>query len=99
MSVYTNNELMSSTEIVRNFSSVLDSIRERRLEKVAILRKNKIEAVIIPIEEYEKIQSDSRLLEHIQLYRQLKEREGTQLEEYIDFDTLLADYGLCKDEL
>jgi hypothetical protein len=33
------------------------------------------------------------------IYRQLKEREGTQLEEYIDFDTLLADYGLRKDEL
>jgi PHD/YefM family antitoxin component YafN of YafNO toxin-antitoxin module len=77
----------------------LDSIKERRVEKVAILRKNKIEAVIIPIEEYEKIQSDSQCLEHMHIYRQLKEREGTQLEEYIDFDTLLADYGLRKDEL
>ena len=64
MSSYTNNELMSSTEIVRNFSSVLDSIKDRRRDKVAILRKNKLEAVILPIEEYEKIQDAIELLEH-----------------------------------
>ena len=99
MSVYTNNELMSSTEIVRNFSSVLDSIKEHRRDKVAILRKNKIEAVILPIEEYEKIREDSQLLEHLQVYQILKERGKTRISEYIDFDTLLAEHGLRTDDL
>jgi PHD/YefM family antitoxin component YafN of YafNO toxin-antitoxin module len=99
MSVYTNNELMSSTEIVRNFSSVLDSIKEHRRDKVAILRKNKIEAVILPIEEYEKIREDSQLLEHLQIYQILKERDKTCLSEYIDFDTLLAEQGLHTDDI
>ena len=99
MSSYTNNELMSSTEIVRNFSSVLDSIKERRRDKVAILRKNKLEAVILPIEEYEKIHEASELLEHLQIFQILKERSETRISEYIDFETLLAEHDLIRDDL
>ena len=99
MSSYTNNELMSSTEIVRNFSSVLDSIKDRRRDKVAILRKNKLEAVILPIEEYEKIQDAIELLEHFQIFQILKERSETSMSEYIDFENLLAEQGLSKDDL
>jgi len=99
MSSYRNNELMSSTEIVRNFSSVLDSIKERRRDKVAILRKNKLEAVILPIEEYEKIQDAIELLEHFQIFQILKERSETSMSEYIDFENLLAEQGLSTDGL
>jgi PHD/YefM family antitoxin component YafN of YafNO toxin-antitoxin module len=99
MPVYTSHELMSSTEIVRNFSSVLDSIKEHRRDKVAILRKNKIEAVILPIEEYEKIQEAVDLLEHLQIFQTLKKRRETSAEEYIDFENLLADHGLRTDDL
>jgi len=99
MSGYTNNELMSSTEIVRNFSSVLDSIKERRRDKVAILRKNKLEAVILPVEEYERIQDAIELLEHFQLFQILKERDETSMAEYIDLENFLAEQGLSADDL
>jgi PHD/YefM family antitoxin component YafN of YafNO toxin-antitoxin module len=99
MAGYTSNELMSSTDIVRNFGSVLDSIKERRREKVAILRKNKIEAVILPIEAYEKIQEAMELLEHLKIYQTVKERGDTDESEYIDFDDLLAEHGLHTDDL
>ncbi|MDO9111686.1 MAG: hypothetical protein Q7U40_13590 [Desulfatirhabdiaceae bacterium] len=99
MPIYTSNELMSSTEIVRNFSSVLDSIKEHRRDKVAILRKNKIEAIILPIEAYEKIHETVELFEHLQIYNVLKERGQTSLSEYIDFENLLAEHGLCSDDL
>jgi PHD/YefM family antitoxin component YafN of YafNO toxin-antitoxin module len=99
MPIYTSNELMSSTDIVRNFSSVLDSIKEHRRDKVAILRKNKIEAVILPIEAYEKIQEAMDLLEHLQIYQTVKERRDTGTSEYIDFDNLLAEHGLHTDDL
>ena len=99
MSSYTNNELMSSTEIVRNFSSVLNSIKERRRDKVAILRKNKIEAVILPIEEYEKIQEAIEVLEHLQIFQILKERSEASISGYLDFEDLLAEHGLLTDDL
>ena len=99
MSSYTSNELMSSTEIVRNFSSVLDSIKERRRDKVAILRKNKLEAVILPIDKYEKIEEAIELLEHLQISQILKERSETSISEYIDLEKLLAENGSLSDEL
>ncbi len=39
MLTYKKTELMSSTEIVRNFSSILDSITKHEKDKIAVLRK------------------------------------------------------------
>jgi len=99
MLTYTKEELMSSTDIVRNFSSVLDSIKKQKKAKIAVLRKNKLEAVILPIEEYERIQELADLMEHLQLYKLIKEREKTPLDEYVDFDQVLSEHGLGRDEV
>jgi PHD/YefM family antitoxin component YafN of YafNO toxin-antitoxin module len=99
MSIYTKDELISSTEIVRNFSSILDSIKNNRREKVAILRKNKLEAVILPIAEYERIQDGMELLEHLQIFKLVKERESTPVAEYTDFESIIAAHGLNSDDL
>jgi len=103
MLTYTKEELMSSTDIVRNFSSVLDSIKKQKKAKIAVLRKNKLEAVILPIEEYERIQERIReladLMEHLQVYKLIKEREKTPLDEFLDFEQILSEHGLGRDEV
>ncbi len=96
---YRKDELMSSTDIVRNFSSVLDSIRNREKDKIAVMRKNKMEAVIVSVEEYEKMQEAVELFEHARIYEIVKKREKTPLEDYVGFDQLLADQGLTDDDL
>ncbi len=99
MLTYTKEELMSSTDIVRNFSSVLDSIKKQKKEKIAVLRKNRLEAVILPIEEYERIRELADLMEHLQLYNLIKEREKTPIDQYVDFEQILSEHGLGKDEV
>lgn len=99
MPIYTKDELISSTEIVRNFSSILDSIKNNQREKVAILRKNQLEAVILPIGEYERIQDGMELLEHLQIFKLVKERESTPVAEYTDFENIIAEHGLNADDL
>ena len=99
MLTYTKEELMSSTDIVRNFSSVLDSIKKQKKEKIAVLRKNRLEAVILPIEEYERIRELADLMEHLQLYNLIKEREKTPIDEYVDFEQVLSEHGLGRDEV
>jgi PHD/YefM family antitoxin component YafN of YafNO toxin-antitoxin module len=94
---YTKDELMSSTEIVKNFSSVLDSIKEHKRDKVAVLRKNRLEAVILPIDEYEKIRELADLMEHLQIYETVKKREATPLKQYVNFENILAENGLSDD--
>lgn len=97
MLAYTKDELMSSTEIVRNLSTILDSIKKHEREKVAIMRKNRLEAVILSVDEYERIQGLADLIEHFQIYKVVKERESTPLSAYVDFDRLLDEYGLGND--
>jgi len=99
MQTYKKEELMSSTDIVRNFSSVLESIKNKKRDKIAVLRKNKLEAVILPIEEYERILELADIMEHLQLSRLIKEREKTPIDEYVDFEQILSEHGLGKDEL
>ena len=99
MQTYTKEELMSSTDIVRNFSSVLDSIKKQKKAKIAVLRKNKLEAVILPIEEYERIRELADLMEHLKLYKLIKEREKTPIDEYLDFEQVLSEHGLGRDEV
>jgi len=94
---YTKDELMSSTEIVKNFSSVLDSIKEHKRDKVAVLRKNRLEAVILPIDEYEKIRELADLMEHLQIYETVKKREATPLKQYVNFENILAENRLSDD--
>ena len=99
MLAYTKDELMSSTEIVRNFSAILDSIKKHDREKVAVMRKNRLEAVILSVDEYERIQGLSDIVEHLQIYKVIKERESTPLSEYVDFDRLSGEYGLGNDDI
>ena len=99
MITYKKTELMSSTEIVRNFSSILDSITKHGKDKIAVMRKNKLEAIILSVEEYERIYELQELLEHIQIYKTIEQRKDTPLNEYIDLDQLLAEQGIDLDEI
>lgn len=99
MITYKKAELMSSTEIVRNFSSILDSITKHGKDKIAVMRKNKLEAIILSVEEYERIYELQELLEHIQIYKTVEQRKDTPLNEYIDLDQLLAEQGIDLDEI
>jgi PHD/YefM family antitoxin component YafN of YafNO toxin-antitoxin module len=99
MLAYKKTELMSSTEIVRNFSSILDSITKHEKDKIAVMRKNKLEAVIISVEEYERIYKLMEFFEHIQIYQTAEQRKDTPLNDYIDLDQLLAEQGIDLDEI
>lgn len=99
MHAYTKEELISSTEIVRNFSAILDSIKDHRRDKVAVMRKNKLEAVILSIDEYERIQGLADLIEQLQIFKTIEKRKATPVEAYVDFAQVLAEHGLSIDDI
>ena len=53
MVTYSTNELISSSEFAKKFGTYLAQIKDNSVEKLAILRNNKVEAVIISKDEYE----------------------------------------------
>lgn len=55
MSRYAREEIMSSSEVVRNFGAVLSSVVQHKREKIAIMRNNRLEAVIVAADVYDRM--------------------------------------------
>ena len=96
---YADKEMISSTELQKNLSQILNKLKSRNLDKVAVLRNNKIETVMISREKYEKIQEGLELLEYIEIYNTINQRKNTPKSDYIPFDEVLKQAGMDKNEL
>ena len=55
MVAYTRDEIISATDLARNVSGALNSLTSQEKEKIAISKNNKIETVMISIDEYERL--------------------------------------------
>jgi PHD/YefM family antitoxin component YafN of YafNO toxin-antitoxin module len=53
MIAYRRDEIVSASEVARGFSNILNSITNHTKERIAISKNNKLEAILIDIEEYE----------------------------------------------
>ena len=62
---YAKNEIMTATDMVRNFSSVLGSLTKGENKRVVIVKNNRFEAVMITVDEYEKMSEAVSILEKI----------------------------------
>jgi len=96
MVAYTRDEIISATDLARNISGTLSSIVKHSKEKVAISKNNKLEAVIIDIEEYERLKEAYELMEHMQIAKIVEERKDSKT---ITFDDLLKKEGISYDDL
>jgi len=96
MVAYTRDEIISATDLARNVSATLSSIVKHTREKVAISKNNKLEAVIIDIEEYERLKESYELMEHMQIAKIVEERKGSKT---ITFDELLKKEDINYDDL
>ena len=55
MMAFEKKEIVSATQLVRQFSNFLTELTNRSLNKIAIIRNNEMQAVVLPIDEYEKL--------------------------------------------
>lgn len=61
MAHYAREEILSSSEVVRNFGAVLNSVIQHQREKVAIIRNNRLEAVLVAADVYERLESTAKI--------------------------------------
>jgi PHD/YefM family antitoxin component YafN of YafNO toxin-antitoxin module len=96
MIAYTRDEIISVSDITRSFSSVLGNILNKTKEKIAISKNNKLEAVIVNIDEYEKLKEASNILEHMDIYNTVQQRSNSDT---ITFEDSAKKYDINLDEL
>ncbi|WP_295152313.1 prevent-host-death protein [Campylobacter sp.] len=59
------DEIYTATEIVRNFSTVLNKIKSQEIKKALIVKNNKFEAVMISMSEFERLEKAVELLKAV----------------------------------
>ncbi|MCW8837421.1 MAG: type II toxin-antitoxin system Phd/YefM family antitoxin [Thiovulaceae bacterium] len=72
MVAYKSNELVPSSEFAKKFGSYLTQIKEHSVDKLAILKNNKVEAVLISKDEYEMMSELLKLVESKELLASIK---------------------------
>ena len=98
MVAYQQNELVSATEISKQFGEYISKVKSGLLNKIGILKNNKLNAVILSVEEYERMSLAVIRLEELELYQTVQERLKTPKEEYLNGDAVLKNLGLSLDK-
>ncbi|EAK8097481.1 type II toxin-antitoxin system Phd/YefM family antitoxin [Campylobacter jejuni] len=62
---FKQDEIYTATEVVRNFSLIMEKLKKNESGKIVILKNNKFEAVMLSMKEFERLQNAMQLLENI----------------------------------
>ena len=62
---FKQDEIYTATEVVRNFSPIMEKLKKSENGKIVILKNNKFEAVMLSMKEFERLQNAKQLLENI----------------------------------
>lgn len=62
---FEQDEIYTATEVVRNFSPIIEKLKKSDSGKMVILKNNKFEAVLLSMKEFERLQNAMQLLENI----------------------------------
>lgn len=62
---FKQDEIYTATEVVRNFSPIMEKLKKSESGKLVILKNNKFEAVMLSMSEFERLQNAVQLLENI----------------------------------
>ena len=69
---YSTNELIPSSEFAKKFGSYLSQIKDSTVDKLAILKNNKVEAVLISKDEYEMMKEALKKVESQQFLKSVQ---------------------------
>lgn len=93
MVTFARNEIVSSSQFVRNFATFLKQLTESKQEKIAIIKNNEMQAVMIPVEEYEKLKSIEEIAERKEIFDTVQSRGKTPEAEYVSYDEGMRQAG------
>ena len=93
MVAYTQNELVSATEISKQFGEYISKVKNGLVDKIGVLKNNKLNAIILSVEEYERMSEAMELLEDMSIYEEIHERLNNK-SKLLDGTDVLKKHGL-----
>jgi len=92
---YKKDEILSASKVARSFGQVLADLNSKRRRRVVVVKNNHLEAILLPIEDYETMAEALAILEHLEIYRLVQERKGKKRPNTISLDALLKEQRLA----
>ncbi|MBI3015519.1 MAG: type II toxin-antitoxin system Phd/YefM family antitoxin [Candidatus Tectomicrobia bacterium] len=86
---YRRDEIVSSSTASKQLGEVLKAVKKKG--RMVLSRNNRLEAVILPIDEYEGMVED---LEHLLTALEIQDRKAQDRGKRISWESLKAKYGL-----
>ena len=80
MVAYAQQEMVGITELSKSLSGYIEKVSSHTVEKLAVVRHNKPEVVILGIAEYERMKELQDYLEDLEIAQIIKERVLDQKE-------------------
>lgn len=71
---YTQQEMVGVTELSKSLSGFIDKVASNTIEKLAVIKHNKPEVVILSIAEYERMKELQDYLEDMEIAKIIQER-------------------------
>ena len=94
MVTFARNEIVSSSQFVRGFAGFLQRMTKSNDEKIVVIKNNQMQAVMIPIDEYERLKSLEEAAEQKEIFQTIQERKNTPDSEYVSYDDAMKMAGL-----
>lgn len=94
MVTFARNEIVSSSQFVRGFAGFLQRMTKSNDEKIVVIKNNQMQAVMIPIDEYERLKSLEEAAEQKEIFQTIQERKNTPGSEYVSYDDVMKMAGL-----
>jgi hypothetical protein len=98
MIAFKNDELISSSALTRGFGDYLNRLSSNQLDKIAVLRNNKVEAIVLSLDEYEKLYAHYDKIEHFEIAELVSKRLGKEYTP-IKFEDILNEFGMSDEIL
>ena len=92
---YKKEEILSASRVARSFGKVLNDLKAQHRRRVVVLKNNQAEAVIVPVDDYEKMAETLDLLEHMEIHRLVAQRARKKGKKAVPLEALLKEQSLA----
>lgn len=90
---FKRTEMIGATFAAKNFGKVVTDLATHKKEKTVIVKNNELSAVILPIDEYERMAELAALVEHLEIYDLVSSRAKTKGRK-VSLDRLLKEQSI-----
>lgn len=92
---YKKDEIISASKAARSFSRILADLVSHKKQRMVVAKNNRLELVILPIDDYEHISELAGLIEHIEIHELISKRKAKDTGKRVSLDSLLKEEGIA----